>query len=52
MKKITGKVLISNPDKLKPEIVLEFEQWLNDQVAKAAFSKFGIGLRIHLEAEE
>ncbi len=52
MKNITGKVLISDPDKIEPEKLLEFEQWVNDQVATEAFKKFGVGLRIHLEAEE
>lgn len=32
--------------------ILEIEQWLNIEVAKLAFEKFGLGLRAHLQFPE
>jgi hypothetical protein len=48
---LTGKIQLNCTENMTLDDALMFEQWLNEEIAGQAFSKFNVGLRVHISGD-
>ena len=51
MNTLEGKIILKYDTPKNPELELKTEIFLNSEIAAIVWEKFGVGLRVHLNAE-